>query len=103
MRCGFAMARGLLAVASGRYGVVSLACLDPRHAIALNVDQAEAAVVRWIERRIAGEILRAQLVFDLRKGIFKLAAIVADIDEAAAGVLGQLAHLGGAALAEAAA
>src|ERR1035438_9649566 len=83
-------------------GVIALADLH-LHAIAAAFysELAEAAVQLGVAGRIAGQILGAQLIFDLLEGSLELFAIVAHINEAATGLLGQLRHGREAAIAKA--
>ena len=49
---------------------------------------------------VAGEVLGAELVLDLVEGFFEFLAIVADVDDAAAGVAGEALHVGVAGVGE---
>ena len=62
---------------------------------------AEGAVLLGVRGRVAGDVLRAQLFLDLLEGRFELVAVVADVDEAAAGLVGDPLGGGVAAVAEA--
>ncbi len=56
-------------------------------AFALDGDVAEGAVLFGVRRRIAGEVLGAEFLFDLLEGGFKLAAVGADVNETTASFL----------------
>ena len=64
------------------------------------VEGAEGAVDFGVGGGVAGEVLGAELVLDLVEGVFELFAVVADVDDAAAGVGGQLLHVAGAGVGE---
>ena len=68
---------------------------------ATDVEGTEGVVDLGIGGGVAGEILGAKLVLDLIEGLFKLLAVVADVDDAAAGVFGETFHVGVAGVAHA--
>src|SRR3981189_2219866 len=84
-------------------GVVAFAGLDFLAGLAGDVEGAEGAVVDLgVGGGVAGEVLGAELVLDLVEGFLELFAVVAYVDDAAAGVFGEALHVGVAGVAEAA-
>ena len=69
-------------------GVVAFAGLDRGTFAAVDVDFAELAIGCLIDGSVADEVLGAEFVLDLVEGGFELFAVVAYVDDAAAGVLG---------------
>src|SRR5271169_478209 len=103
LRCSqSAQATGLVAGAVGvGHGVVALAGLDLLAGLAGDVEGAEGAVSDLgVGGGVAGEVLGAELVLDLVEGLLELLGVVADVDEAAAGVAGEAVHGGGAGVGE---
>ena len=84
-----------------RDGVVAFAGLNLQALAAVEADGAELAVEVEIFGRVAEQVLGAQFVLDLVEGLLKLFAIVANVDDAAAGVMRKLLHLAVAGVAEA--
>src|SRR5258708_21892014 len=89
--------RRLVVGAGVGHGVVAFAGLDLLVFGAGDVEGAEAAVVDLgVGGGVAGEILGAELVLDLVEGFLKLFAVVAYVDDAAAGLVGEAVHVAGA-------
>src|SRR5882762_530137 len=88
---------GLVVLAAGvGYGVVAFAGLDLLAGLAGDVEGAEGAVVDLgVGGGVAGEILGAELVLDLVEGFLEFFAVVAYVDDAAAGVAGEALHVAG--------
>src|ERR1700690_1187009 len=76
------------------HGVVTLAGLDfVRSALGTNLDFAIAAVELGIAGRVAKVVLAAQFVLDLVEGLAQFLLLIAHLDDAAAGLFGQFAHV----------
>ena len=73
------------------HGVVAFAGLDFLALPAGDVEGAEGAVDLGVGGGVAGEVLGAELVLNLVEGFFELLAVVAYVDDAAAGVGGEAA------------
>ncbi len=69
--------------------------------LAGDVEGAEGSVGLEVAGGVAGEVLGAELVLDLVEGFFELLAVVAYVDDAAAGVFGEALHVGVAGVAHA--
>src|SRR6266851_508134 len=94
---------GLVIALGVGHGVVAFAGLDLLAWLARDVEGAEGAVVDLgVGGGVAGEVLGAELVLDLVEGFLELFAVVAYVDDAAAGVFGEALHVGVAGVAEAA-
>src|SRR5208283_4746897 len=67
---------------------------------AFDGDAPEATVLLGVGGRIGDNILSAQLLLDLLEGSLEFLAVVAHVDDASAGFLGQLFHGGKTAVAK---
>ncbi len=81
---------------SAEESVVAFAGLDLEVLAAGEVELAEGAVGLGVGGGVAEQELGAQLVLDLVEGVFELLAVVAYVDDAASGVVGELLHVAGA-------
>ena len=82
------------------HGVVAFAGLDLLALLAGDVEGAEGAVDLGVGGGVAGEVLGAEFVLNLVEGFLELLAVVADVDDAAAGVGGEALHVAGAGVGE---
>src|SRR5271154_6112023 len=93
--------RGLVAgVAGVGHGVVAFAGLDLLAGLAGDIEGAEGAVDFGVEGGVAGEVLGAEFVLNLLEGLFELLAVVAYVDDAAAGLGGEALHVACAGIGE---
>ena len=74
--------------------------LSGRSLAAGDVEGAEAAVELEVGGGVAGEVLGSELVLNLLEGFFEFFAVVAYVDDAAAGLGGELLHIAGAGVGE---
>src|SRR5216684_840490 len=93
---------GLVIALGVGHGVVAFAGLDLLAWLARDVEGAEGAVVDLgVGGGVTGEVLGAELVLDLVEGFLEFLAVVAYVDDAAAGVFGEALHVGVAGVAHA--
>src|SRR5512141_2075638 len=83
-------------------GVVSGAGLYLVALLALDFHLTVGSVFLFVGGRVADVVLAAEFGGDLVKGLAQLVELVADIDDAATGLLGELAHVAFAGVAKSA-
>ena len=92
---------GLVVVGAVGGGVVAFAGLDFLSGLAGDVEGAEGAVGFEVGGGVAGDVLGTEFVLDLGEGLFETFAVVAYVDDAAAGLFGEALHVSVAGVAHA--